>query len=505
MEGPSQASFSTGTGEILGTPAYMAPEQWATSEVTPAADQFSWGVVAFQWLNDVHPRALVPSFPFDGPGALTWSVEVAPAVRALVEKAIALDPRARFADMRSLVTAFRAAISGHPLDAGGVQAPPTGDPTAAPVAHRAATPAATASTLPIGSLFERYEIVGPLGRGGMGDVYRAFDTRLRRTVALKVLRDPSADLGRVLGEARAMAGLVNRHVVTVFDVGEHAGTGYLTMELVEGTPLGGWIGPWNGQLRDKLRWLKEIADALAAVHAAGLLHRDVKPANVIVTTDGTSKLLDFGIAKPHETNSSDGETNVNPTATGFVRGTPGYLAPEQLMGERASVASDQYGWGLVGVELLSGTLPRPGTVTIATLAGGGVPPDLGRILARALSLTPSARYASMVDLLGELERVDLAVGGIGMTSAAPSAFAPTAIAPLSPRPFPRVTRPSSLVGDVLFVVVLFLVAGVSAIAIVRPHWNSLRPRSRDLVVVYYREDAGAKTAPPSNPAPPPPR
>lgn len=280
-----------------------------------------------------------------------------------------------------------------------------------------------------GSTFERYRIDAPLGRGGMGEVYRAFDTRLRRPVALKVLRrdrrdaDFAGETQRVVAEARAMAVLTHPHIVTIYDVGELEGTAYFTMELLDGVPLGRLCGPSAGAPTHKARWAAEIASALAAAHRAGLAHRDVKPANVVVTSAGVVKLLDFGIAK--RLGAAELGADAPPislgtpeTLTGMIVGTPRYMAPEQLRGARAGAATDQYAWGLVTAELFTGAVPRPGEDPEQLLLVAGAPPAVVAAVRRALAVLPEQRFPSMEDVVGAL-----------------GATAPVApLAPLAPHP-----------------------------------------------------------------------
>lgn len=202
-----------------------------------------------------------------------------------------------------------------------------------------------------------------LGSGGMGDVYEAYDPLLERTVAMKVLRprpgaDSSAQARRVLSEARAAARLAHPNTVTIFDVGEHDGRAYITMELLEGQTLR--AAAKHAPLEKKLGWLLESARALVAAHESGLVHRDVKPENMFVCADGTLKLLDFGIAKrdedeamPSSLASVESPASLR-TQEGKRIGTPRYMAPEQREGSPTDARTDQYAWGLVAFELLTG-------------------------------------------------------------------------------------------------------------------------------------------------------
>ena len=265
--------------------------------------------------------------------------------------------------------------------------------------------------LQIGSVVDRYRLESVLGRGGMGQVYRAFDLRLRRPVALKILHETlSAEaMGRLIREARLAATLSHPNIVAVFDVGEHEGMPFMAMELVDGKQLRHLVGA-DVQVQEKLRWLIDIARALDAAHRAGLVHRDVKPENVMVTTSG-AKVLDFGIAK--ELAEGRNATALLPsmrTQPGFSMGTPQYMAPEVLRGESESDArTDQFSWGLVAYQLIVGEPARrndleDGTKWIPPRIGvDGVSERMTAVIDRALSEDREARFASMADVTSALE------------------------------------------------------------------------------------------------------
>jgi serine/threonine protein kinase/tetratricopeptide (TPR) repeat protein len=227
-----------------------------------------------------------------------------------------------------------------------------------------------------GDSLDHYVIEALLGEGGMGAVYRAFDTRLERRVALKILR-PASDArpgastaagptsdgsSKLLREARAAAALDHPNATAIFDVGEVDGVAYIAMELVDGRSLRAYVGDKSIPVDRRIRWLVDIGNALTAAHERGLVHRDVKPENVIVRNDGVVKVLDFGIAR--RVNLPDIAPGPNadglyPTLTesGLVLGTPHYMAPEQLRGEPVDGRADQFSWGVVAFELLTGKLP----------------------------------------------------------------------------------------------------------------------------------------------------
>jgi serine/threonine-protein kinase len=271
--------------------------------------------------------------------------------------------------------------------------------------------------------FDRYVIESLLGEGGTGEVYGARDTRLRRKVALKVLRDlGEGDPGEwdrqvalMLREARAAAGLNHPGIVAIYDVGEHQGIPYIAMEVAFGKPLRELIGA-QVPLAERLRILLEVADALAAAHRAGLVHRDVKPENVVVRDDGSVKVLDFGIARPTRASAVPGASQEDRisslTDDGLFEGTPAYMSPERVRGDDMDARADQFAWGVVAFELLAGKLPfrcerGPATLLASILTDTpppleGVPEGVNALVQRTLAKEPDERFANMADVVSEL-------------------------------------------------------------------------------------------------------
>ncbi|MBK6693535.1 MAG: protein kinase [Myxococcales bacterium] len=250
----------------------------------------------------------------------------------------------------------------------------------------------------------RYSIEGPIGRGGMGEVYRAFDTLLKRPVALKVLRpdrtdDAATGIRRMLREARACAAFQHPNVVAIYDVGEGDGTAFIAMELLDGEPLRSSFAGRGVPTATKLDWLVQIASALDAAHAAGIVHRDIKPDNVMLCSDGRVRLIDFGIARAESLDALESHA-------GSIHGlgTPRYMAPEQKAGAAASPLTDQYAWGIVAYEVLTELSADVRPQDLARNADW--PPDLPAHwragLGRATSGEPDERFANMGALLGEL-------------------------------------------------------------------------------------------------------
>ena len=273
-----------------------------------------------------------------------------------------------------------------------------------------------------GDTFDRYVIEALLGEGGMGEVYRAADTRLGRKVALKVLRaegeGDSDTAGRAVArmqrEARAVAALSHPSIVAVYDVGEHEGTPFISMEFVQGEPLRAFVGK-DLPTSARIGILIDVAKALAAAHRAGIVHRDVKPENVIVREGFSAKVLDFGVARfspPVAATSSMLGAFATMTAEGSFVGTPAYMAPEQLRGEAIDARANQFAFGVLAYELFAGKLPfrsEKGAVSLmASILSDPAPPlegapgPIAEIVARALEKAPEDRFESMDDIASQL-------------------------------------------------------------------------------------------------------
>src|SRR5262245_56686602 len=250
-------------------------------------------------------------------------------------------------------------------------------------------------TLPTGTRLGPYEILAPLGAGGMGEVYRARDSKLDRDVAVKVLppqltADPDA-LARFEREAKSVAALSHPNILSIFDFGTHDGVSYAVTELLEGETLRGKLdGPVVTQ-RQAIDWALQVARGLSAAHGKGVVHRDLKPENVFVTNDGHVKILDFGLAK--RVDSAPAEQTSAPTGghtePGTVMGTMGYMSPEQLRGLPVDHRSDIFSFGAILYELLSGKKAFKRDTASDTIAAilKEVPPELtqtGRNISPAL-------------------------------------------------------------------------------------------------------------------------
>ena len=279
-----------------------------------------------------------------------------------------------------------------------------------------------------------YRITGALGSGGMGVVYRAEDERLGRPVAIKflsgiALEDPRAS-ERLLREARAASALNHPHICTIHDVGEHEGAAYLVMELLEGQTLAARIA--NGPLpeQEAVRLAAAVADALDAAHQRGIIHRDVKPANIFITQRGEPKLLDFGLARSF---GSAAAIEATATNTATTAGTIAYMSPEQARDEPLDARSDLFSLGATLYQIVTGALPFPGSSTALVFdailnkpprrpsqVNAAVSSPLEQILLRALEKDQRLRYQSAADLRADLQRLLR-----GDSAAVPAAVRPT--------------------------------------------------------------------------------
>jgi eukaryotic-like serine/threonine-protein kinase len=284
----------------------------------------------------------------------------------------------------------------------------------------------------VGRRIGHYEIISKIGSGGMGDVYLARDTSLDRRVALKLLpADFMTDAERVrrfTQEAKAASALDHPNVCTIYEVGQSSSFLYIAMQYIEGVTLKQLIGSRPLKLDALLSISLQAADALAAAHELGIIHRDIKSDNIIVTPKGQARVLDFGLAK---LTSSRGRTDVSGaetrlTRTGVVMGTPNYMSPEQARGERVDHRSDIFSLGVVVYEMASGEMPFKGKSEAETMNAvineshtpvsafnEDLPAELSAVIDRALSKEPANRYQSMGEMVLNLRQVGRAVGLLG--------------------------------------------------------------------------------------------
>jgi eukaryotic-like serine/threonine-protein kinase len=284
-------------------------------------------------------------------------------------------------------------------------------------------------SLPSGSQLGPYTIAGPLGAGGMGEVYRARDSRLGRDVAIKVLpSSSSADadrLQRFEQEARAAAALNHPNILALYDIGRSEAGPYLVTELLEGETLRSSLDRGALPARKAIEQAVQIARGLAAAHDKGIVHRDVKPENIFVTANGHAKILDFGLAKLLESDGVVAGGTMLPTTPplttpGVVLGTVGYMAPEQVRGHHADHRGDIFAFGAVLYEMLSRRRAFQRETSAETMTAilkeeppelsshaVGLSPALQRIVTRCLEKNPAARFQSAGDLAFALDALSM--------------------------------------------------------------------------------------------------
>jgi Tol biopolymer transport system component/predicted Ser/Thr protein kinase len=274
----------------------------------------------------------------------------------------------------------------------------------------------------VGRQLGSYQILSLLGSGGMGVVYQARDSRLKRTVAIKILpsdtlSDPERK-GRFIQEARAASSLNHPNIITVYDIGREGDIDFIVMEYVSGKSLDQLIPRKGMRLGQALKLAVQIADAMAKAHSAGIVHRDLKPGNVMVTDDERVKVLDFGLAKLTEVwDSGEGTTQIKSlTETGTIVGTASYMSPEQAEGNKVDARSDIFSFGALLYEIVTGHKAFQGDSKLGTLAAiirqepkaisqlvPDLPPDLEKIINRCLRKAPERRWQNMADLKVALE------------------------------------------------------------------------------------------------------
>ena len=273
-----------------------------------------------------------------------------------------------------------------------------------------------------GSVLAHYRIVSELGAGGMGRVYRAEDTRLGRTVALKVLAaewgDYASARARFEREARLASALDHPNICTIYEVGQQAGVSFIAMQYLDGETLQQMLRRGALTLERVLSIARQIADALAAAHARGIIHRDVKSSNVIVTSDDRAHVLDFGVAKLLD-RIPDASSTTDATQSGVIVGTPSYLSPEQARGAPVDHRADVFSFGAVLYEMTTGQLPFGAATSADTIAAvltqrhasaaeinPTLPAALVAVIDRALAKEPNDRFQSVDEIRSELQRIE---------------------------------------------------------------------------------------------------
>ncbi len=351
----------------------------------------------------------------------------------------------------------------------------------------------------IGETLSHYRILEKLGEGGMGEVYLAEDTRLKRKVALKVLPSEmagdSSRLERFQREAEVVAAMDHPNIVTIFSVEEDAGTHFLTMSYIEGKSLGELIPKGGMDLDQLFEFAVPLADALSVAHEKGITHRDLKPANIMVTTEGRVKVLDFGLAKLQEDSMPAGEDEPTQALTreGLVVGTVPYMSPEQVQGDLVDHRTDIFSLGVLLYEMATGDRPFQGQNSAQVVSSilrddpssvaerkAELPFHLSRIVKHCLEKDPKRRYQSALDLRNELEGLQSEVAS-GHTRPASSS---TMVAAQ-----PMAKRPKWLLP----------VVGVAAIALVALVWMMLDGKGEEATPAA-EQAASAAAAPTGKPS-----
>ena len=277
-----------------------------------------------------------------------------------------------------------------------------------------------------GTIINQYRILSPIGKGGMGEVFLAEDTKLDRKVAIKFLNaefSKDADkLGRFIQEAKAVSALNHPNILTVYEIGEKDDTNFIVTEFIDGRTLRESLSPKRTiSLSKTLKIGAQVAEALSAAHKAGILHRDIKPENIMIRQDGYAKVLDFGLAKLTEQKPQDDSVDLEGTTKGLVKTNPGmvmgtvsYMSPEQARGKETDVRTDIWSLGVVLYEMLSGRLPFSGETVSHTIVSimekepkllENVPEELQRIVRKALTKDADMRYQTAKDLLIDLKNL----------------------------------------------------------------------------------------------------
>src|SRR5213082_2270822 len=304
----------------------------------------------------------------------------------------------------------------------------------------------------IGQFFGNYKITHKLGAGGQGTVYKAIDQKLGRTVVIKVLPAEltvkESNLKRFEREARLASALDHPNICTIFDLNDLNGVHFIAMQFVEGKNVRELVYGRPLDFRSALSITIQVADALAAAHERGIIHRDIKAGNVMVNPSGQVKILDFGLAKlVDESASPGGIHHTDLTEVGIPYGTATYAAPEQARGERVDARADIFSTGVLLYEMLTGTWPFQGKTSVdvrhavlheepkplSEARPGGAPPKLQAILARAMAKDPKQRYQKVNELRDDLRAVlrEVEAGG-------PLSFEP--MSPVAPRHLPGTGR-----------------------------------------------------------------
>jgi serine/threonine protein kinase/Tol biopolymer transport system component len=437
----SDQSRLTRAGMAVGTAAYMSPEQLKGALADPRSDIWALGVVIYEMVtgrlpfDDFSEREMVRAILGSDPPPLSQLRPGVPErLERIVARALARQPDGRYASMEALRRDLRSLAAPAAPEEGEADLTLLELPESASQAFRKGSPETREGLL--GRTIGPYRVLGLLGGGGMGVVYKAEDTRLSRTVALKFLppeltRDPEAK-ARFMQEARAASSLDHPNLCTILELGETPdGRLYLAMPCYDGETLRRKIERGPLPVAEAADLAEQVARGLAKAHRNGIIHRDVKPANLIVTGDGVVKILDFGLAKLAGSAAM--------TRTGSSMGTPAYMSPEQARGDEVDPRTDLWSLGVVLYEMLAGRRPFRGEGEQAVIHAilnqrprplgelrPETPPELARIADRLLARDPGDRYASAEEVFAGLRafRGEMLTGTMLTRPAVPRRTAP---------------------------------------------------------------------------------
>lgn len=366
-----------------------------------------------------------------------------------------------------------------------------------------------------GTQLGHYQVLSQLGAGGMGEVYLAYDTILDRKVAVKLLPSEVASrsdrMRRFVQEAKVAAALNHPNIAHVYEIGEHDGRNFIAMEFIDGETLGDKIGREKTSLPKLLRYLQHVAEGLAKAHAAGVVHRDLKPDNIMITKDDHVKVLDFGLAKLTESEvlatGSEDETRRPLTTAGAVMGTVGYMSPEQAQGKVSEIdsRSDTFSFGCILFEAVTGHKPFESDSVIKSLHkliyepapslsefNVTVPSELQRIIRRCLEKDPEDRYQTIKEVAIELRQLRREIADVDTTSApsVPKTSLDSGVATVSRRVPSRQSR-----SILITLLVLLVVGGVAAVYIWKRQTASLvAPHFQNMTITRVTNEGNVETA-----------
>lgn len=361
----------------------------------------------------------------------------------------------------------------------------------------------------LGRKFGPYRVLSLLGAGGMGEVYLAEDTRLRRRVALKLLpseftHDPER-IRRFEREARAASALNHPNIVTIYEIGQIDGAYFIATELVEGQTLRDFMPLARTRMKEALNVVTQVADALSAAHAAGIVHRDVKPENIMLRPDGYVKVVDFGLAKLTEPSPAHDTAHegTERTDTGAVMGTVAYMSPEQALGQGVDHRTDIFSLGVVLYEMMAGKHPFKGPTTAATFdallnreppppltSNPDMSPELERIIVRAMEKDRELRYQTASDLRAELKRWQRTLDSSPTTSTQGHALASRV---------PRASRRARIITAGVALLALLMVSALVFVVVRRWRPRVSTPPLRNLSFAQLTDQPGIEWFPSLSP------